>query len=419
MRGTAWTLALLLAISLFGIGRPLWSPDEPREAEIGREMLLSPGVVPTLGGSTFIEKPPLYYWTVAGVFALTGKVSPATARSVSAVSAFLTLLLVFLWGRREFSAAVGAVAAIGLATSARFLISTHWVIIDPLLMLFTTGALWAGWSLINGAGRQATAVFCGTLALALWTKGLIGPVLVGSGLAAYCLAEYRRAPWRRLRIVTALAVMLAATGVLAWAIYATAGTAAVREWFWVNHIERFFDPQGTGHEQPFTYYLWAIPVAMLPWWLAALESLRPANWRGAGAGVAVKRYWGLIAVGMAVVLSASATKREIYLLPLLPPLFLVVAANVVAAWNDATKNLARAIQWWAQVALSAAFATAPVITVGVYLGTVDAVVVTFLIAVAAIVTAVVAFAVLGRMKHALGSLLACTVAGSVSAQCLF
>ena len=196
MRGTAWTLALLLAISLFGIGRPLWSPDEPREAEIGREMLLSPGVVPTLGGSTFIEKPPLYYWTVAGVFALTGKVSPATARSVSAVSAFLTLLLVFLWGRREFSAAVGAVAAIGLATSARFLISTHWVIIDPLLMLFTTGALWAGWSLINGAGRQATAVFCGTLALALWTKGLIGPVLVGSGLAAYCVAEYRRAPWR-------------------------------------------------------------------------------------------------------------------------------------------------------------------------------------------------------------------------------
>ena len=84
----------------------------------------------------------------------------------------------------------------------------------------------------------------------------------------------------------------------------------------------------------------------------------------------------------------------------------------MAAWNDATKNLARAIQWWAQVALSAAFATAPVITVGVYLGTVDAVVVTFLIAVAAIVTAVVAFAVLGRMKHALGSLLACTVAGA-------
>ena len=37
-------------ISLLGLGRDLWTPDEPREAEIGREMLLAPSIVPTLNG---------------------------------------------------------------------------------------------------------------------------------------------------------------------------------------------------------------------------------------------------------------------------------------------------------------------------------------------------------------------------------
>jgi 4-amino-4-deoxy-L-arabinose transferase-like glycosyltransferase len=75
--------ALLLAVCFIGLGRGLWTPDEPREAEISREMSLSPTVVPTLDGEVFIEKPPLYYWTVASVFALTGKPPPQPpARSV-------------------------------------------------------------------------------------------------------------------------------------------------------------------------------------------------------------------------------------------------------------------------------------------------------------------------------------------------
>src|ERR1051326_6100672 len=111
---------------LLGLQRSLWTPDEPREAEISREMLIAPGVVPTLNGQPYLEKPPLYYWIVAGVFALTGEPSAAAARSVSGFAGFLTLLLVFLWGRREFSTSVGLAAAIGLAASCQFMISTHW-----------------------------------------------------------------------------------------------------------------------------------------------------------------------------------------------------------------------------------------------------------------------------------------------------
>ena len=99
--GNALILALLLVVSFLGLNRGLWTPDEPREAEISREMLLSPGVIPMLNGAPFVEKPPLYYWVAAGAYRLTGGPTPAAARAVSATTGFLTLLLVYLWGRRR------------------------------------------------------------------------------------------------------------------------------------------------------------------------------------------------------------------------------------------------------------------------------------------------------------------------------
>src|SRR6202158_3127681 len=72
----------LLLLGLLGCNRGLWTPDEPREAEISREMALSPAVIPTLNGQRFIEKPPLYYWLVAAVYRLTGGPSVLAGRRV-------------------------------------------------------------------------------------------------------------------------------------------------------------------------------------------------------------------------------------------------------------------------------------------------------------------------------------------------
>src|ERR1700684_3484823 len=97
----------LLLLALLGCNRGLWTPDEPREAEISREMALSPGVIPTLNGQRFIEKPPLYYWTVAAVFRLEGGPSVAAARAVSVAAAAATLALLVAWGSAAHSRAAG------------------------------------------------------------------------------------------------------------------------------------------------------------------------------------------------------------------------------------------------------------------------------------------------------------------------
>ena len=71
-------LAPLWLVGIFGRG--LWTPDEPREADIAWRMSLqSDRTLPQLAGGPFLEKPPLSYWMSAARSALFGD-SAAAAR---------------------------------------------------------------------------------------------------------------------------------------------------------------------------------------------------------------------------------------------------------------------------------------------------------------------------------------------------
>ena len=365
-----WPYAMLLCALLgaLGLDRGLWTPDEPREAEISREMALAPTVIPTLNGHPFIEKPPLYYWVVAGVFRGLGHPSANAARAVSALAGLLTVLCVYLWAARAGQRRAGILAALLLATSVQFLMSTHWVLIDPLLMLFTTLAAWAGWESLAGTGvpRRWTALLYAALAAALWTKGLIGVVLMFAGLAAYVVVC--RADWRRLHPIAGCAFLALMVVVLGGAIWLEGGREALWEWAWVNHVQRLVRPGATGHRQPLFYYAWTLPYAVLPWVVPLLEGLRPSAWRSAAPGAALQRYGALLAAAMLLLLSAAATKRETYLLPLLPPLFLWLGLRV-AAWYEAwlaptTTRLGW--RWWTQFTLVALYALVPAAAALVY-----------------------------------------------------
>lgn len=365
-RGRVTALLALLALVLLGLGllglnRGLWTPDEPREAEIGREMWLAPAVIPTLDGQPFIEKPPLYYWAVAAAYRVGGGPSALAARLVSVLAGLATLWLVFLWGARGHSRLAGALAAVMLATSLQFAVSTHWVLLDPLLMLFTTAATWAAWGLLDGRdSARLRKVLYGALILALWTKGPIGVVLVGAGLGAYMAIERPRS-WRYLHPVRGLCLLAAAALLLAAAIAWQGGRAALWEWFWVNQVQRLASPLArTGHRQPLLYYLWTLPYAVLPWLVVLLDALRPSRWRRGDRAHALWRYAAISSAGMLVVLSVASTKRETYLLPLLPLLFLWLGIHAARWWRERQAAAAPAgTAWWLQSLLLAVLALGP------------------------------------------------------------
>src|SRR5262249_51849979 len=79
---------------------PLLEPQEPRYAEIARQMLAEDRwLVPVLYGQDYLDKPPLLYWLVMLCYTLCG-VHDWTARLVPGVAGWLTVLVTYLWGRR-------------------------------------------------------------------------------------------------------------------------------------------------------------------------------------------------------------------------------------------------------------------------------------------------------------------------------
>src|SRR6266550_8340487 len=54
---------LIIFTYFFGLTIPFVGPDEPRYAQVAREMLeRGDWVTPTLGGFNWFEKPALFYW---------------------------------------------------------------------------------------------------------------------------------------------------------------------------------------------------------------------------------------------------------------------------------------------------------------------------------------------------------------------
>jgi len=411
-RTQTWlALAGLLAISFLGLARDLWTPDEPREAEIAREMWLAPTIVPRLNGERFIEKPPLYYWTVAAGYSVLGGPSAAAARAVSALAAFGTLAIVLFWGGRMFSPIVGLAAAVGLATSAQFMWTSHWIVMDSLLMLFTTAALWAAHELLQGsASRNVLLAFYAALLAALWTKGPIGPVLVGAGLLVYAAARRSVASLMPLRPFAGAAFVLLMTAGVAAAIATDSGWDAVYEWLYVNQVQRVTNPVTTGHDQPVLYYLWTLPVAVFPWWLPFGALFRPRTWTGERTPWHdSKLFLATATLGMVLLLSVPATKRGLYLMPALPPLLLLLAAVAAEWWKSAASRLRGAV-WLVQAALVAVFAAVPAAAAVAYLRVADAHAVSFLMAVALLVGALVMFSLRDERSTALAT---CSIAAAV------
>jgi 4-amino-4-deoxy-L-arabinose transferase-like glycosyltransferase len=94
------------------------------------------------------------------------------------------------------------------------------------------------------------------------------------------------------------------------------------DFIFIHHLQRY--TAGAGHRQPFYYYLTTLPVDFLPWTVFAIAALsaRP-DLRKAWTNPVAQFFllWFLVVF---VFFSLSDTKRDLYLMPLLPPLALFV-----------------------------------------------------------------------------------------------
>ncbi len=348
---TRWVLILVLLASLIGIvDRDLWTPDEPRDAAISMEMGHSGNyVIPRLAGDPFIEKPPLYF-AVGGIAERTlgSLLGPVGAiRLTSALWGLGILGMTFLLVRRLSSPETALLTVVLLGTMVGFVENMHWIRVDAALAFFVIAAIWAFSEVFVGE-RSGFCLPAGLFTgCAFLSKGAIGPVLIAIGWAALAvprwLAQHREKSPLRLFIIPhlfALVACLAASGTWVLLLRTVGGEELWNEWFWQNQVGRM---QGTttqlGHLYPgvWWYYLQTVAVYTLPWlpllgialvrWAMKIKA-RPGEYSLRALLLSPTLFAVLWGGGSILLLTQSVTKRDLYLLPVLPAFALLCAIGI-------------------------------------------------------------------------------------------
>jgi 4-amino-4-deoxy-L-arabinose transferase-like glycosyltransferase len=322
-------ILLFIALTLFflRLRAPLLEPQEPRYAEIPRQML-SEGrfLVPVLHGEPYLDKPPLLYWMVMGSYSVFG-VHDWAARLVPGLTGVGTVLLTYWWGRRAVGERAGLCGALVLCLSAGFIYRQRMLNMDSLLCLWVTAALASAHTALTAGPllRQRwwilSAVACG---LGLLTKGPVMLVLIAAPLVLYLFLERRcaRPSWRDWSVFVLLAVGLAAPWYVAVMMQVPDFAYA---FFWRHHVERFLTP--FDHEKPAWFYLPGLLAGMLPWTMLLPGFLRYLGRRTQQAASRRPVALGFFLLSSLLCLaffSASGCKRPAYILPAMPPLALAL-----------------------------------------------------------------------------------------------
>ena len=295
-------LFLVVGLSyLYGLGHfSLVGPDEPRYAEVAREMLLRHDLItPTLGGHPWFEKPALLYWMMIASFAAFG-VSEWTARLGPAISGLLTVAAVYWLGRRieignvderasgsenqNAEAALsgpGTFGALVAASSGGLIVFARGASFDMLITMSVAFAL--AFYLVseiveNKSHRQwFLAGFYCFVGVSLLAKGLVGIVVPFGVIVAYfCL---RRKLPDRISLTSLFWGLPLAFGVAAiWylPVIARNGWPFVDQFFIQHHFARYLSNK-YHHPQPIYFYLPVMLLFSLPWTPFLIKALIKAK----------------------------------------------------------------------------------------------------------------------------------------------
>ncbi len=342
---------------LHGFG--LLGPDEPRYAQVAREMLARHDwVTPILFGHAWLEKPILLYWGEMLSYSVFG-VRDWAARIPSAVAATGLVFGSFIMVRRiRFAARLDA--ALVVASSALVLgfaraAATDMLLAAPFSLSLLAWFCWyqSGWEQSGVGAMDETAgeeqpgsrrwlvLFYALNALAMLAKGPVAPALAAFVLIAFCITQRKpRALWRTLDPI-GLAVFFAVAA--PWYVVVQLRNPEFFRVFFLEHNLARFGSNLYRHKQPFWYYVPVALAATLPWTVWVIHGLgdgvRGVRARltgragGAAKDAAEEAYsfeiflslWALIPIAF---FSLSHSKLPGYILPSIPALVILAAVAV-------------------------------------------------------------------------------------------
>lgn len=377
----AWFLlfAAIAAFYLWGLGSlPLVGPDEPRYAEVAREMLARRDwITPTLGGLPWFEKPPLLYWMMMLSYRVLG-VTEYAARLGPAICGLITAIFVYWIGKNVVATAstepqatregddirlrssedIGRWSALVWLSSAGAISFSRGASFDMLLTMTTTGAL-AAFFVAESRARSQHNPACGLLAslsgvfqrsnqlillsivyvfagLSLLGKGLIGFVIIFGVIALYYIVR-REKPTRSFAasLLWGIPLSFIVAGVWYGPMIARHGWTFIDQFIIQHHFARFATNK-YHHPGPIYFYLPMIIGLALPWTIvlaAALISSRRWRWQGDSSVDRMRVLTIVWLIFPILFFSFSGSKLTAYILPALPAAALLVGERIVCLLN--------------------------------------------------------------------------------------
>jgi len=333
-------LGICVALYFLNLGGwDLWNPDEPRYAEVAKEMVKGGDwVLMHYNGANYGNKPPLFFWLMALSSYLWQGFTSFSVRLPSALFGTLTVLLTFLLGKTLYASRTGFLSGLILATSAEFTYISTRADTDSTLTFFTTASLFCFFQWCQSRREERSAQrgikglqfygFYVGMALATLAKGPVGFILPLLVSLIYLVLQRDWKGMKGMKLLPGMLLMVVI--VLSWYVPAVwkGGKDFLNQTLMVHTIDRY--ATGWSKVHPIYYYLYNFPVDFMPWVLL----LPGALVYGFSREVFEKRKEFLFLFVWLIVIflffSLSKGKRPLYLLPLYPAASLMIGK----LWDD-------------------------------------------------------------------------------------
>jgi 4-amino-4-deoxy-L-arabinose transferase-like glycosyltransferase len=164
-------------------------------------------VTAQINGLRYIEKPPLPYWLVGGVYRIFGQNTFAT-HLPNCLGMLALAWLSWLWTRRAWGDRAGFYAALSVLTAIGPFLFTRFIIPEVILSFFLLVALYCLITALEKDMPHRYYIMWAAVALAMLTKGLIAPVFFLGAAIPYVLLTGQWRRWRSMRLFGGLGVFL-------------------------------------------------------------------------------------------------------------------------------------------------------------------------------------------------------------------
>lgn len=337
----------------------LWDSNEAFYAETPREMIASGDYVnPTFNYHVRLNKPPLSYWVVVPFYKLFG-ISETSERLPIVLAALVMIATAFGLGRLFFSVDAGLLAAIGLATSPRFLMFSRRIMIDVYMAMFMALALFMFAMAYRRPERRKLYLLLMYVCIALGviTKGPVAALLPAVAVLIYFAIGRRLSELRRMMLPAGLVVV--ALIVLPWylAIYSQHGWGHIETFIIKDNLSRYMQPIWGPHRGIFFYlpvvigdfFPWSVFLVPLFW--VALQRLWPFMRDTTQARSVERSRWdnyALLLIWIAVIVvffSLSRSKEDLYVLPIYPAAAALVGSALSPQFSHEQFRRQSALRW--------------------------------------------------------------------------